>query len=142
MTKLFERDGIRFRYPPRWLIETETTEEGWTTSLQSEGTALVFVGYYPNEEEPTVLADTALEGLREEYPSLEADDIVATLAGRPAMGSDAYFAHLDLTNTCRIRAVLAHAGSLLVMTQCCDEEWESFGAALDGVLESVEIDDD
>src|SRR3954464_7468087 len=100
MQEMFDRDGVRFQYPGDWQLETETEGEGWTASLQSPGTAFLVVSYVPGIEDPADLVSAATEGLAAEYPDLDAEDAVDTLAGQPAVGADINFAHLDLTNTC------------------------------------------
>ena len=141
MTNSFERDDVRFAYPKSWQFEVEEGEEGWTASVQSDGTAFVVVSYYPDVDDPAELADAALEGLRE-YPNLEVDETIVTLAGRPAIGADVSFVHFDLPNTCWIRAVQAGMGSLLVMSQCCDIEMDGFEPELTAILASVVVNDD
>ena len=35
----FSRDGITFKYPGNWTLERADTDDGWTVSVQSPGTA-------------------------------------------------------------------------------------------------------
>jgi len=138
---MFDRDGVRFQYPGDWQLETETEGEGWTASLQSPGTAFLVVSYVPGIEDPTDLVSAATEGLSAEYPDLDAADAVDTLAGQPAVGADINFVHLDLTNTCWVRAVPAGEGALLVMAQCCDAELDELGPTLRAIVGSVTVDE-
>src|SRR5262245_17840676 len=113
MLQRFERDGISFQYPASWKLEEEGTENGWTVSLQSPGTAFLFLSC--DESMPTAedLAETAVEALREEYPDLEADARMEKLAGQMAIGHDVEFFHFDLTNTCWTRSFYSDAGTML-----------------------------
>ena len=43
MTKLFQEDGISFRYPANWVLEREEGDGGWTVSVQSPDTAFLVV---------------------------------------------------------------------------------------------------
>ena len=142
MSDTFQRDGVRFHYPPDWQLETETEgEDGWTASLQGPGTAFVVVSYCPGIDDPSEVVDAAVEGLRADYPDLDAEDAVDTIAGQPALGADVNFSHLDLTNTCWIRAVQAADGSVLVMAQCTDEELDEQGSALKAIMASLAVDE-
>lgn len=141
MQEMFDRDGIRFQYPGDWQLETETDGDGWTASLQSPGTAFLVVSYVPGIEDPADLVSAATAGLAAEYPDLDAVDAVDTLAGQPAVGADVNFVHLDLTNTCWVRAVAAGAGALLVMAQCWDEELDDLGPMVRGIVGSITVDE-
>jgi hypothetical protein len=141
MSDTFQRDNVRFQYPPDWQLETENDGDGWTVSLQGPGTAFLVVSYCAGIEDPGELVDAAVNGLRAEYPELDAVDAVETLAGQPALGADVSFVHFDLTNTCWIRAVGAPDGSLLVMAQCTDEELDEQGAALKIIMSTIAVDE-
>jgi hypothetical protein len=142
MSDTFDRDGVRFRYPPDWQVEVEEDGDAWTASLQSPGTAFLVLSYVPDVDDPTELVDAAVDGLKAEYPDLDAEDAVDTLAGQPAVGADVNFVHFDLTNTCWIRAVPAADGAVLVLAQCTDEELDTEGAALQKVMGSLTVDDE
>jgi hypothetical protein len=141
MSDTFERDGVRFSYPPGWQLETEQDDDGWTASLQGPGTAFLVVSYCPGIDDPGELVDAAVEGLQADYPDLDAADAVEALAGQPALGADVNFVHFDLTNTCWIRAVPAAEGALLVMAQCTDEELDDQGAALKAIMATMTVEE-
>ena len=142
MTDTFQRDGVRFAYPPDWQLETETEgDDGWTASLQGPGTAFLVVSYCPGIDDPGELVDAAVEGLQADYPDLDADDAMDSIGGQPAVGADVNFSHFDLTNTCWIRAVQAADGALLVLAQCTDEELDDQGEALQGIMATLAVDE-
>lgn len=141
MTEVFERDGVRFRHPGGWEIEVEEEGESWTASLQGPGTAFLVVSFVPEVEDPGDLVDAAVTGLKDDYPELEAEDAVDTLAGQPALGADVRFVHFDLTNTCWIRAVPAADGAILILAQCTDEELDDQGEVLKTVMASLTVEE-
>jgi hypothetical protein len=141
MSEVFNRDGVRFTYPKGWELETEVEGESWTASLQGPGTAFLVVSYLPEVEDPGELVDAAVEGLRADYPDLEATDAIDTLAGQPAIGVDVSFLHLDLTNTCWVRSVPTGLGAVLVLAQCTDTELDVEGEALKTVMASMTVDE-
>src|SRR5512145_301332 len=115
MAALFDDEGIRFRYPENWQLEREENDAGWTVSLQSPGTAFLMLSVREDLPAADALADETLAALRDEYPGLEADVCVDTLASRPAVGHDIRFFSFDLTNTCWTRSFRTARGTVLVL---------------------------
>ncbi|HJT76033.1 MAG TPA: hypothetical protein VJ739_02430 [Gemmataceae bacterium] len=142
MAAQFDDDGIRFRYPDNWTLEREDTETGWTVSLQSPGTAFMMVCLREDMPSNDQLAEAALEALREDYPELEAEDCVETVAGQPAVGHDIRFFSLDLTNTCWTRSFYSDQGTVLLLCQTSDLELEESGPVLRAICASLEVEDE
>src|SRR5437868_5241178 len=115
MTKVFSEDGISFRYPANWILEREQGEGGWTVSVQSPDTAFLVLSCDSAMPDTEDVAETTVEALREEYPGLEAESCVESIAGRMAVGHDIHFFSLDLTNTCWTRCFNTEAGTVLLM---------------------------
>jgi hypothetical protein len=140
MVAQFEAGGIRFRYPQNWRLEREDNEAGWTVSVQSPDTAFLMISL--REDMPTTddMAETALAALCEEYPELEADACVDSLAGQPAVGHDIRFFSFDLTNTCWTRSFYCGGGTVLVLCQSNDLELEQNEPILRAICASLEVD--
>jgi len=66
------------------------------------------------------VAQITLEALQSEYPNLEADPAVETLAGQMAVGHDIHFFSFDLTNTCWTRSFDSPDGTVLLLCQVSD----------------------
>lgn len=142
MSAVFERDGIRFRYPENWQLEPEDSDGGWTVSLYGAGTAILILSLDESMPEAENMADTALNALREDYPELEADPCMDTVAGEPAYGHEIRFFSLDLTNTCWTRALYTAHGTLLVMWQINDLELETTEPVLRAICASLEVEEE
>jgi hypothetical protein len=142
MVAQFEEAGIRFKYPENWRLEREDNDSGWTITVQSPETAFLMLCLREDMPRTDELAETALEALREEYPDLEADDCVDSLAGQPAIGHDIRFFSLDLTNTCWTRSFNSSQGTLLLMCQLCDLETETNEPVLRAMCASLELEDE
>jgi hypothetical protein len=142
MAAIFAEDGIRFRYPENWKLEREENETGWTVSVQSPGTAFFMICLRDDLPTPDELAETALAALREDYPELEADEHIDTLAGQMAVGHDIRFFSLDLTNTCWTRSFYSARGTVLVMCQTNDLELEKTEPVLRAICASLEAEQD
>jgi hypothetical protein len=142
MAAQFDDGGIRFRYPENWRLERENNESGWTVSVQSPDTAFLVVTVDEDMPSTEQMAQTALEALRTEYPDLEADECMDTLAGQPAIGHDIHFISLDLTNTGWTRSFYSGRGTVLVMWEANDWELEANEPVLRAICASLEVDDE
>lgn len=120
MMNQFVQDGISIRYPGDWQIDQDEVEQGWTIVLQSPSTAFLMMTYDDTMPEIESMADTALEALRLEYPTLEAEARVESIAEQRAVGHDMNFFSLDLPATCWTRCLYAGTGSLLILCQSSD----------------------
>ena len=138
----FQRDGLSFQYPATWKLETQDSDTGWTVTVQSPDTAFLLLSFDSDMPEPENMAQAALDAMREEYPELEAEEKVETLAGQPALGHDIQFFSFDLTNTCCLRSFFAGQGTALLMWQANDLELEINGPILRGVCASLGITDE
>jgi hypothetical protein len=141
MPQVFQQEGLSFRYPDGWRLEREDSDGGWTVLLQSPGTAFLTVtadGSLPTVED---MAEAALEALRSEYPTLEAEERVDTLAGQMAFGHDMRFFSLDLTNTCWTRCFYSGAGTVLVLAQAADLDLEQYEPDLRAISASLRVEE-
>jgi hypothetical protein len=139
---VFADGGISFQYPENWKLDREDTESGWTVSLQSPQTAFLMVCFRDDMATTEEMADAALNALREEYPDLEAEECLGTIAGQPASGHDITFFSLDLTNTCTTRSFYSDMGTVLVYWQANDLELAKTGPVLKAICASMKIDEE
>jgi hypothetical protein len=138
----FNEDGLSFSYPDDWKIEREPSAEGWTVSLQSPGTAFAMIRLDRNMPGTEQVAMTALEALKDDYPSLEAEPTIDMLAGEMAIGHDVQFFSLDLATTCWTRSFYGAAGTVLVMCQVSDLDQETYEPALRAICKSMRSEED
>jgi hypothetical protein len=138
----FADKGIRFKYPENWQLEREDNDSGCSISVQSPDTAFLMLCLHEDMPSTNEVAETALEALREEYPELEADDCVDSLAGQPAVGHDIRFFSFDLTNTCWTRSFYSSRGTILVLCQFNDLELERNEPVLRAICASLQVDDE
>lgn len=142
MISTFDEDGISFRFPTNWTLEREATDEGWTATVQSPGTAFWMLTLRTDHPEVRALAESGLDAMRQEYSDLESSPQIETLAGQPAIGHDIEFFALDLTNTCRIRSLSSAAGTVMVFWQLADIEWELNAPVLRAISASLRVEDE
>jgi hypothetical protein len=142
MVAQFDEAGIRFKYPENWRLEREENESGWTVSVHSPETAFLMLCLREDMPRTDEMAETALEALREEYPDLEAEDCVDSLAGQPAIGHDIRFFSFDLTNTCWTRSFYSTQGTVLLLCQFNDLETDRNEPVLRAICASLEVENE
>lgn len=139
MPKEFREGALSFRYPDNWKLEREDSENGWTVSLYSPGTAFLTLSLDADCPEAEAMADSALEAMKEVYPQLESDDVAEQVAGQWAVGHDIYFISLDFTNTCWTRCFDTPDGTALLMWQSVDCEMEQHEAMFQAIRTSLRV---
>ena len=139
MPALFESQGLRFLYPENWLVEQGETEQGWSVTVQSPGTAFLLVSVDKARPSVQQVLDTALATLRDDYPDLEAEPATERIAGRTARGYDVQFFSLDLVNSCLLRGFRAGDQTLLILCQASDLELEAVEPVLRAIRASLEL---
>lgn len=142
MAAVFEEDGIKLQYPENWELQREEADSGWTITLQSPETAFLVLSFDADTPDMELMAETALNALRDEYADLESEDCIETVAGQPAVGHDVRFFSLDLTNTCWIRSFYSARGTVLVLWEINDLELERNEQVLRAICASLEIEED
>ena len=143
MAAVFERSGVKFRFPENWAVETEDSDSGgWTVAVQSPVTAFVVVSLRTDGQTATEVADEALAALKAEYADAEAEAVVESLAGRPALGHDIDFLTLDTSTSVWTRCVDTAVGPLLVLCQVSVFDRALNGPVLEAITTSLEIADE
>ncbi len=138
----FQKDGISFQYPDNWRLTREDAESGWTVTIESPETAFFLLTLDADMPEIGLVLQTALDALRADYPDLEADDALESLAGQPALGHNIRFFSLDLTNTCCTRAFYTETGTVLILWQANDLELEQIEPVLHAIRASLRVEED
>ena len=142
MAAIFHEDGIRFQYPENWQLERQDTDHGWTVAVQSPQTAFLLVSFDGAMPDADQMPDSALEVLRTEYPDLEAEACLESVAGQPAVGHNIRFISLDLTNTCWSRSFVADLGTVHLFWQANDLELATLEPVLRAICTSLKLTED
>ena len=137
----FEADGVQFQYPDYWTLTRENADTGWAVTVQSPATAFFMLTWDSEMPEVSLVAETVLEALKADYPGLEADDALESLAGQPAIGHDIRFFSLDLTNTCHTRSFYTETGTILMMWQANDLELDEVEPVFRAICASLHIEE-
>ncbi len=141
MAAIYEREGIRFRYPETWQVETTESAQGWSVSVQSPQTAFMLLTV--NRERPAVkeMLDTSLSALREDYADLECEPASEKIARHRAVGHDVQFFSMDLINSCWLRCFRTGRATILILSQTSDLEFELMEPVLRAIRVSFEVAD-
>jgi hypothetical protein len=137
MSKHYSQDGLSFVYPDDWQLENEVGENGWSVTLQSPGAAFALIQVDYNMPDPRQMVQEALDTLKSDYPTLEADATLETVAGEMAMGHEIEFFSLDMLNTCWTRSFYGLAGTVFVMCQASGVDAEDYEPVLRALCASM-----
>src|SRR5262249_27644619 len=123
--------------PDDWSLTREADADSWTVTLQSPGTGFAVIRLDHDMPDIGEVAQIALEALKQEYPTLEAEAAVDMLAGEMAVGHDMQFFALDFAATCWTRSFYGAAGTVLVMCQVSDIDQDNHEPALRALCASM-----
>lgn len=137
MLGIFESYGVRFRYPMDWTVDVSEDGSRATIELLSLGPAFAIISVDEASPSPSEMADEALEAMRDEYPSLEAEPATQTIDGCEAIGYDASFFSLDLVIHCAIRCFQTPSRTIMVFGQWPEDDEED-ASAFQGLVRSLE----
>lgn len=140
----FERDGISFRYPSDWTVEVEEDPEsgGWAATVSSPDTAFFMASLQPDAADGGDLSDQALATMRAEYKELDAEEVMETICGLPAIGFNADFLTVDTAITCRVRAMDTFAGPLMLLAQVSEYDRDKNDPVLLAIVKSLDVETD
>ena len=140
--KTFRYGPVSFQYPADWELTAEQDAAAWTAQVESPGTAFFLASLRPELEDAGELAEETLTALRAEYKELDAEPVVVSLGGWPAMGHDVDFLTVDTPTLCLIRCINTAAGPVLFLAQVSELDRAISEPALRAILDSVVIDDE
>lgn len=142
MTKQFHEDGLSFRYPADWKLEHERADNGWTVTLQSPGAGFAVVQMDYNMPDPRQMVHEALETLQGDYPTLDADAALETIAGEMALGHDVEFFSLDMLNTAWTRSFYGLAGTVFVLCQTSGADEKDYEPEMRALCASMRLEEE
>jgi hypothetical protein len=139
--KTITRGPISFDYPANWELDIEDDGDSWTVQLQSPATAIFLASLRPEIDDAGELANETLEALRSEYKELDAEPVVVSLGGWPALGADVDFLTLDTPTLCLIRCLNTSVGPVLFLAQVSEIDRADTEPLLRAMLDSVRVTD-
>ena len=138
MAATFEKNGFAFDYPDNWNIEDQLEDDqSATVSVYSPDGAFWMLSVHRAKDDPDDLCDTAVEAMRQEYGEVDVSETTETLAETDLTGRDLNFYCLDLTSTATIRGVRSPLGTLVVLSQAEDREFERVAPVFRAITTSL-----
>lgn len=139
MPNVFDNDVIRFQYPENWQVDRQETDEGWTISVQSPGTAFMLISCYVERPEVQEVLDASLSAMKQDYPELESEQTTNRVAGHSTKGYELTFLSLDTLNTCQINSFRSRTHTFLLLSQSSSFDTSMTLAVLEAIQTSMEL---
>jgi hypothetical protein len=125
MPARYQEGGIAFQYPENWTLEEDDAPAGnRVVTVNSPGGGFWTAAVHPGWTDPQQLMTAILRAMKEEYQSLEVEEIQENCAGQEMTGYDMNFFFLDLTNTAQIRWLRRRDAIYTIFCQAEDREYD------------------
>lgn len=122
-------------------MDFEEGDGGWTATVQSQELAFVLFSLRVDVDAPAMLAEEALEAIKEEYKELDIETSTCTICGAPAIGYEIQFLTVDTAITCQLHGVESPAGPFLIMSQYSEYDRKKNEAVLEAIVNSLQFAD-
>lgn len=139
MPSVFDNDVIRFQYPENWQVDRQDTEDGWTVSVQSPGTAFLLISGYTERPDVQEVLDSTLQAMKQDYPELESDPVSEKIASHVSKGIDINFLSLDTVSSCQLRAFRSRSSTFLILSQYSSFDSPTAVAVLEAIRKNMEL---
>lgn len=138
MTGKYERSGVRFLYPENWEVaQDQSDKETRSVLVKAPSGAFWSVDLCIQAMNAHGLAEQVLHTMEQEYADLESEAATDQIGGQTATGYNMQFYCMDLVVTARVRAVRTSAGSLVLLYQAEDREFEQLEPVFRAISESM-----
>ena len=111
-------------------------------TIQSPETAFVIVSLRSDAQNLAQIADESLAAFQLEYPELEWENAIDSIAGQPAIGHNIDFLTLDTSTTSWSRCIETVNGPLLILCQVSEYDFTKNEPVLRAICASMQIADD
>lgn len=139
MPSIFDDSVVQFQYPENWEVDRQETEEGWTISVQSPGTAFLLINCYTERPDVQDVLKTALLAMQQDYPELESESVTDRIAGHVAKGLDINFLSLDTINTAQLRCFRTSDTTFLLLSQSSSFDTATTLAVLEAIRTTLNL---
>lgn len=137
MTTTYKKLGFPLLYPENWAISDEqVTESPRSVSFLSPEGAMWVLQVF-EEGTPQELAAQALETMRQEYPELEAHEIIEQVEGHDILGFEMNFYCLDFVVTATARSLRRGKETLVLFCQAETRDFDRLEIVFRAMLVSI-----
>lgn len=135
----YEDQGLRFEYPPGWVLEETENGAMRTLAVQApDGLGFAVIQTDDTRPDPEEIASAALEAMRDDYPDLDSRPVLESINDHAATGHDLEFLTLDMTNSASIRCFRTPRRTVLALGQWSDMGDAELSEQVRDVLRSIE----
>lgn len=125
MTATYRQFGVRFLYPENWELADEPSNDlPRVLSVTSPTGGFWTLHVYDAAAEPADLADEVLGSMKQEYDSLEWEEVKEQIGPCQAAGYDMEFYCLDFVTSARVRAFRQGARTYVVLAQAESRDFD------------------
>ena len=142
MSRVYQTDGLRFRYPTEWRALEEIGEEGRTVSLDGDDAAFCTITLLEGRPAVEDVLDAGVDAYREVYEDFDVEPIECQIAGRPARGRNVDFFCLELISSAWLRAFRTGANTVLIVFQSEGNDAENAREVFDMIVDSLDWESD
>jgi hypothetical protein len=138
MPSEFKGMGISFLYPDNWALEEEAATDGHgSVTVYSPSGAFLSISIHPPLTDPIVLANKAIDVIREEYNEADVEEAQETLSGKELVGYDLNFFCMDLTSTAKVRCLRTDRATYAVFCQGEDADFARLARVFEAITASL-----
>ena len=141
MEQLYQKNGIRFRYPADWELSEQAGPGEASITVSSPNTAFWTLNLYFERPAPRRLVETALNAFREEYDELDIYDASATICNQTTIAKDLEFVCMELLNSAWLRVCRTPFFSVVLLYQANDADLPDTRATMEAMTSSLACDD-
>lgn len=143
MYELYERHGIRFRYPESWELTEESGENEISITVSPHDSLFWSLVLRVDHHDPQELLEAALDAFRSDIQDTDVDVYPAEVdsGSGETIGCDVEFISLDFVIGASLRAFRTAHLSGIVLYQGTDEELKQTRDVLEAISASLESDD-
>jgi hypothetical protein len=137
MEEIYDRYGVRFRYPAYWEVTEQDDDEATSITVASPDTSFWSISLFKDGPSPKELVDSAIEAFQEEYPEVDVYSSTARTGERSGVSRDVDFVCFELINSAFLRSFQTERYSVLVLYQGFDGELETTRPLLEAISASL-----
>jgi hypothetical protein len=137
MEEIYDRHGIRFRYPAYWEVTEQDDDEATSITVASPDTSFWSISLFKDGPSPQQLVDSAIEAFQEEYAEVDVYPSTARTGERAGVARDVDFVCFELINSAFLRSFQTEGYTVLVLYQGFDGELEMTRPLLEAISASL-----
>lgn len=128
MPNCYHGHGLSFQYPDNWRLDDAADDpRDDSVTVYAPGGSFWSVSVHPAEADPMELAQGVVNLMKQEYETLEVEEVCDNLLGIEMVGFDMNFYFLDYTNSAQIRVLRVRDRTYAVFYQGEDHEFDRLG---------------